>query len=119
MDYLKHKRTSANRRSHRVRTVVIGSALRPRLSVHVSNTHISAQLIDDSKGSTVVYATTVGHKIDQPQTMTVRAAEIGKEIALKAKKAKIKSVVFDRGSRKYHGRVKVLAEAARQNGLEF
>ena len=119
MHYLKHKRVSASRRSHRVRTVIGRRRARPRLSVSISNVHVTAQIIDDAKGSTMVYATTAGRKFENHLTMTQKAVEVGKEIALKARKAKIKSVVFDRGPRLYHGRVKALAEAARENGLEF
>jgi large subunit ribosomal protein L18 len=117
MNRLAHKRKNAARRTNRVRTVVVGTAERPRLSVHVSNTHLTAQIIDDSTGKTLAYVTTVGQK--QTGTMVERAAWAGKEIAGKAKKAKLSKVVFDRGSRKYHGRVKALADAAREGGLEF
>jgi large subunit ribosomal protein L18 len=85
--------------------------------VNVSNAHISAQIIDDSEGKTLAYVTTVGQK--QTGTMSEKAAWVGKEIATKAKKARVSRVVFDRGSRLYHGRVKALADSARENGLEF
>lgn len=117
MNRLTHKKINQARRTHRVRTAVVGTTERPRLSVHVSNMHITAQIIDDSKRVTLAYVTSVGQK--QEGTMTEKAARIGKEIAQKAKKAKVNKVVFDRGSRLYHGRVKVLAEAAREEGLEF
>lgn len=117
MNYLEHKRQSAARRINRVRATVIGSQNRPRLAVHVSNLHVTAQIIDDSKGTTLAYATTVGQKIEG--NLTTKAAWVGEQIAQKAKKAKINQVVFDRGQRKYHGRVKTLAEAARKGGLEF
>jgi len=117
MDYLSHKRFNAVRRAHRVRTGLTGTSERPRLSVHISNLHISAQIIDDSLGKTLAYATTVGQKVEGD--MTSRASWVGKEIALKAKKAKVQTVVFDKGEYKYHGRVKSLANAARENGLEF
>jgi len=108
---------NAARRANRVASVVRGTAKRPRLAVHISNIHVSAQLIDDSAGRTLVSASTVGKKVSG--TMTEKAAEVGKDIADKAKKAKVNSVVFDRSSKQYHGRVKALAEAARQAGLEF
>ena len=117
MDRLALKSHSAGRRAHRVRTVIKGNSARPRLSVHVSNLHITAQVIDDAKGLTLAYATTVGQK--PSGTKTERAEQVGKDIAAKAKKAKVKQVAFDRGRRKYHGRVRALAEAARKEGLEF
>lgn len=117
MDYLSHKRLNAERRAHRVRTGLTGTTERPRLSVHISNLHVSAQVIDDSAGKTLAYATTVGQKVEG--NMMSKASWVGKEIALKAKKAKVKKIVFDKGEYKYHGRVKSLADAARENGLEF
>jgi large subunit ribosomal protein L18 len=108
---------NAARRANRVAAVVRGSAERPRLAVHVSNLHVSAQLIDDDAGNTLASASTVGKKATG--TMTDKAAEVGKDIAAKAKKAKVSKVVFDRSSKQYHGRVKALADAARQAGLEF
>ena len=105
-------------RKNRIRVVVSGTAERPRLSVHVSNKHVSAQLIDDAAGKTLSYVTTVGQK-SAPGTMTERAAWVGGEIAKQAKTKKIKQVVFDRSGKLYHGRVKALADAARNAGLEF
>jgi large subunit ribosomal protein L18 len=104
-------------RQRRVRSVVQGTAVRPRLSVNISNLHVSAQLIDDEAGKTIAAVSTIGTKATG--TMTEKAAAIGTEIAKKAKTAKIKAVVFDRGSKLYHGRVKALADAARKEGLEF
>jgi large subunit ribosomal protein L18 len=104
-------------RSNRTRAKIHGTADRPRLSVNISNMHVTAQIIDDDKGATLAYATTVGTK--QKGSKTELAAFIGSEIAKKAKKAKIEKVVFDRGSRLYAGRMKALAEAARKEGLEF
>lgn len=105
-------------RKRRIRAVVSGTAERPRLSVHISNLHISAQLIDDTTHKTIAQASTVGSK-NAKGTMTEKAATIGTEIAGKAKTAKIKAVVFDRNGKLYHGRVKALADAARNAGLEF
>jgi large subunit ribosomal protein L18 len=105
------------RRANRVRTVVQGTTERPRLSVHVSNLHIYAQIIDDEKHVTLAQATTVGQKIKG--TRSEQAAWVGAEVAKKAKAKKIKHIAFDRGARLYHGRVKALAEAARKEGLEF
>lgn len=117
MNNLKHKKMNADRRASRVRATVSGTAERPRLAVNVSNLHVTAQVIDDTTGKTLAYATTVGQKVTG--TMSERAAWVGAEIAKKAKKAKLSTVVLDRGSRKYHGRVKALADAARAQGLEF
>ncbi len=104
-------------RKARVRSKVSGTAERPRLTVTISNMHISAQLIDDVKQHTIASATTVGTKATG--TMIERAAVIGTDIAKKAKKAKISSVVFDRNGRQYAGRLKALADAARNEGLVF
>jgi large subunit ribosomal protein L18 len=118
MDKLAHKLQNRGLRAARVRAKVSGTTERPRLSVHVSNRHIIAQIVDDSIGKTVAYVSTVGTKAANG-TMVERAAWVGAEIAKKAKAAKINTVVFDRGSRLYHGRVQALAEAARKAGLEF
>ena len=88
-----------------------------RLSVHFSNLHITAQIIDDDKKVTLAYATTVGTKMTG--TKTEKAAKIGEEIAKKAKAKKVTKVVFDRGSKLYAGRMAALADAARKEGLEF
>jgi len=118
MSNLTHKLHNMALRRHRVRATVEGTAERPRLSVHVSNMHVTAQLIDDAAQSTLAYVSTVGAK-SQSGTMTEKAAWVGTEIAKKAKANKVTKVVFDRGSRLYHGRVKALADAARNAGLEF
>lgn len=107
----------AEYRANRTRAKIHGTADRPRLTVHISNAHITAQVIDDDKKVTIAYATTVGSKLTG--TKSEKAAAIGKEIAEKAKKAKVKTVVFDRGSRLYAGRMSALADAARKEGLEF
>ena len=104
-------------RANRTRAKIHGTSERPRLSVHFSNLHITAQIIDDDKKVTLAYATTVGAKMTG--TKTEKAAKIGEEIAKKAKTAKIKKVVFDRGSKLYAGRMSALADAARKEGLEF
>ena len=104
-------------RSNRTRAKIHGTAERPRLSVNISNMHVTAQIIDDDKGTTLAYATTVGTK--QKGSKTELAAFVGSEIAKKEQKAKIEKVVFDRGARLYAGRMKALAEAARKEGLEF
>lgn len=114
------KTTGKISRQTRIRSKLHGTADRPRLTVTISNSHISAQVINDDTHSTIASATTVGSKASG--TMTEKAKIIGTEVAKAAKAAKAKKVtkvVFDRGSRKYHGRVKALADAARENGLEF
>lgn len=118
MSRLFSKNFNSNRRQNRVRTVVRGDQDRPRLSVNISNQHVSAQIIDDSTGKTIVAATTSGQK-PAKTSMVEKSAVIGREIARKAKAKKVSSVAFDRGSRLYHGRIKALAEAAREEGLKF
>lgn len=115
---LAHKLHNRSQRHRRVRSVVSGSSSRPRLSVSVSNLNITAQLIDDEAHKTLAYATTVGQK-SLKGSMTEKAVWVGTEIAAKAKTKKIKTVVFDRGGKLYHGRVAALADAARKSGLEF
>lgn len=115
---LSHKLQNRTQRKGRIRAVVTGTSDRPRLSVYVSNLHITAQLIDDSNHQTLGYVTTVGRK-NASGSMTDKAAWAGTEIAKQAQGAKIKNVVFDRGGKLYHGRVAALAEAARQEGLKF
>lgn len=105
-------------RKNRIRATVIGSVERPRLSVYLSNMHVHAQIINDADGKTLVSSTTATAK-DAKGTMSDKAAWVGKDIAAKAKKANITKVVFDRNGRKYHGRLKSLANAAREGGLEF
>ena len=117
MANLDKKLVNRSLRAARVRAKVSGTAERPRLTVTISNMHVSAQLIDDVKQHTIAAATTVGTK--QTGTMTEQAAIIGAEVAKKAKKAKITTIVFDRNGRKYAGRLAALADAARKEGLEF
>ena len=104
-------------RANRTRAKIHGTAERPRLTVHISNLNITAQVIDDDKQTTLAYATTVGKKLKG--TKSEKAAEIGAEIAKAAKKANVNKVVFDRGSKLYAGRMSALADAARKEGLEF
>lgn len=107
-------------RHKRIRENLHGTADRPRLNVFRSNANITAQIIDDDKGITLVSASTLEKELKITNGGNVEAAKkIGEEIAKRAKNAKITKVVFDRGGYLYHGRVKALAEAARENGLEF
>lgn len=105
------------RRKNRIRATVSGTAARPRLAVFTSNLHISAQVIDDVAGKTLVSAYDTEAKLTG--TKSEKAAKVGEMIAEKATKAKITEVVFDRGGKLYHGRVKALAEGARAKGLKF
>ena len=118
MSNLPHKLQNRAQRAHRVRANVNGTAARPRLSVHISNQHVGAQIVNDETSATIVAISTVGQK-SVGGTMTEKASWVGKEIAAKAKTAKVKQVVFDRRGKLYHGRVKALADAARNAGLEF
>ena len=111
------KKVNRTRRHKRVRVHVAGTQERPRLAVFRSLNHLYAQVIDDSASRTVAAASTVSLKA-KGNGMT-QAAEVGKEIAAKAKAAGVSSVVFDRGGFLYHGRIKALADAAREAGLEF
>jgi len=106
------------RRHARVRTKVSGTSAKPRLNVFRSNAQIFAQIIDDVKGVTLVSSSSLELKIKNGGNVE-GAKLVGKDIAEKAKKAGITSVVFDRSGYQYHGRVEALAEAARENGLEF
>ena len=106
------------RRRRRVRTALRKrGGVRPRLSVHRTGRHIYAQIIDDGSGKTVAAASTLGVKNSGANVDA--AAEVGKQIAEAAKKAGVTTVVFDRGGYLFHGRVKALADAAREGGLEF
>jgi len=105
------------KRHAKIRRTLAGSETTPRLCVFRSNAAIYAQIIDDTKGVTLASSSSL--ELKQKNNNLASASAVGKDIAEKAKKAKIKTVVFDRGGYLYHGRVKALAEAARENGLEF
>ena len=107
------------RRHKRVRKNLSGTAERPRLAVFRSNSGIEAQLIDDLAGKTLAAASSLHLKKTFKGNKTAQAAEVGKAVAEAAKKAGVESVVFDRGGYLYHGRVKALADAAREGGLKF
>ncbi|MDH5695344.1 MAG: 50S ribosomal protein L18 [Dehalococcoidia bacterium] len=115
-------RIARNRRHSRVRAKVVGTASRPRLCVFRSLNHIYAQVIDDSRGHTLSFASTLEPEIKGEaagKAKTGKAELVGSLLAKRAMSKGISQVVFDRGGYKYHGRVKALAEAARQAGLKF
>ena len=111
-------RKARERRHKRVRSKVFGSAERPRLVVFRSNRGIEAQLVDDAESKTVAAASWLNLKSFKGDKRS-QAAEVGKLLAQQAKQAGIENVVFDRGGYLYHGRVKALADAAREGGLKF
>jgi large subunit ribosomal protein L18 len=108
------------KRHERIRLNMAGSAERPRLAVFRSNSHIYAQVIDDASGRTLATASTVEKELrGSSHTKTEEAAVVGKLVAERAKSAGVERVVFDRAGFRYHGRIKSLADAAREAGLEF
>lgn len=116
------KARQLEQRRQRVRQRVFGTTERPRLNVFRSRSHIYAQIIDDLKGSTLAAASSLDKtlKTSLKSTGSIEAAKaVGKLLADRAKTANVSSVVFDRGGRMYHGRVKALAEASREGGLQF
>lgn len=112
------KREARLRRHRRIRGKISGTAERPRLVVYRSNRGISAQLVDDTSGRTLASAGWLGLR-DFTGSKTEQAAAVGKELAAAARQAGIERCVFDRGGYLYHGRVKALAEGAREGGLAF
>lgn len=116
------KAEQLTRRKQRVRKRVVGTAVRPRLNVFRSSSHIYAQIIDDLKGATLAAASSLDKSLrtSVKSTGSIEGAKaVGKLLAERAKAAKVQTVVFDRGGRMYHGRVKALAEASREGGLQF
>ena len=115
------KKQSVKMRHQRIRKVVSGTPERPRLAVHFSGKHIYAQVIDDSAGRTVASANTTeaGIRAQKPHANAATATTIGKLVAERAKAQSVNKVVFDRGGFIYHGKVKALADAAREGGLQF
>ncbi len=113
------RRVARLRRHVRVRERIRGTAARPRLAVFRSLTHIYAQLIDDENGRTLVAASSLDAAMDTGAKKTDRAKVVGKALGERAKAKGIGVVVFDRGGYRYHGRVKALADAAREAGLRF
>lgn len=115
-------RESRDRRHLRLRKKVVGTSERPRLSVYRSLSHVYAQVIDDTKGNTIVAASTLDKDLDAQKSHKGKvgmAKKVGELIARRAMEKGLKKVVFDRGGYRYHGRVKALAESAREAGLEF
>jgi len=112
-------RQARERRHRRVRRKISGTGERPRLVVFRSNRGIAAQLVDDLEGNTLASANHLGLKKTFKGAKTEQAAEVGRLLAANAKKAGIETVVFDRGGYLYHGRVKALADGAREGGLRF
>jgi large subunit ribosomal protein L18 len=122
MKAIKKKRAALARRRLRSRRTLEGTPERPRLSVYRSLKHMYAQLVDDVSGRTLLTVSTLSGDVkgDLKGTGNIKAAaKVGAVLAAKAKEAGVKAVCFDRGGRKYHGRVKALAEAARKGGLKF
>jgi large subunit ribosomal protein L18 len=116
----KTARAARQRRHERLRKTVVGTQGRPRLAVFRSLTHIYAQVIDDAQGRTLAAASTLEKSLkDASGNKTDRAKAVGSAVAQKAIEAGVTNVVFDRGGNRYHGRVKALAEAAREAGLKF
>jgi len=118
-DSAKQKREARLRRHRRVRKKVRGTSERPRLAVFRSTKHISAQVIDDRSGRTLVAASTVEPDLRSSGGNVAGAEKVGELLAQRAQSAGIETVVFDRGGFMYHGRVAALAEAARNGGLKF
>jgi large subunit ribosomal protein L18 len=114
-------RGAARRKRHeRIRLHLEGTESRPRLAVFRSNNHIYAQVIDDASGRTLATASTVEKELrGSKETKTQEAASVGKLLAQRAKAAGVEQVVFDRAGFRYHGRIKSLADAAREAGLDF
>ncbi len=116
----KLNRKEGRRRIHaRIRKKVTGTAERPRLAVHYSNQHVYAQVIDDVARRTLAAASTLDKSVEKAASNVVSASQVGKLVAERAKAANVSAVVFDRGGHLYHGKIKALADAAREAGLQF
>lgn len=113
------KRQARARRHSRVRRRIRGTADRPRLAVYRSNKYIYAQVIDDSDGRTIAAASSQEPDLRSQRLTVETASKVGELVASRAREAGVESVVFDRAGYKFHGRVKALADAAREQGLEF
>jgi large subunit ribosomal protein L18 len=116
----KINRKEIRRRVHaRIRKKVAGTTERPRLAVHYSNQHIYVQVIDDVAGRTLAAASTMDKEVENASSNVASAQKVGSLIAARAKAANVSNVVFDRGGHLYHGKIKALADAAREGGLQF
>ena len=116
------RRESRERRHRRVRASITGTAARPRLNIFRSLVHIYAQLIDDSTGVTLVSASSLDNELRAQMTGKKKAEQaklVGQAVAQRAQAKGVKQIVFDRGGYRYHGRVKAVADGAREGGLEF
>lgn len=114
------QRKNIRRRIHqRIRRKVSGTSERPRLAVHTSNQHIYAQVIDDAAGRTLAAASTLDKSFEKAASNVESARKVGQLVAERAKAANVANVVFDRGGHLYHGKIKALADAAREGGLQF
>lgn len=117
-----NRKSNTRMRHERIRKGVEGTTERPRLAVHFSGQHIYAQVIDDTVGKTLVSVSTTQEGVlgtDKPRANVATAVKVGQLVAAKSKSANIDKVVFDRGGFLYHGKVKALADAAREAGLQF
>jgi large subunit ribosomal protein L18 len=122
MDKQKKKQTRLQRRKYGIRKTLAGDAARPRLAVFRSDKHIYAQIIDDIAGKTLASAATTEKDVrgEMPNGGNIKGATlVGQKIAERAKAAGLSKVAFDRGGHRYHGRIKALADAAREGGLQF
>jgi large subunit ribosomal protein L18 len=118
MSILNRKKT--RQRVHkRIRKKVIGTPERPRLAVHCSNKNVYVQLIDDAAGKTLCQASTLDKEVEAKTASKEAAEKVGKLIAERAQAANVSAVVFDRGGHLFHGKIKTLADAAREGGLKF
>mmetsp|Transcript_11942 Transcript_11942/g.49824 ORF Transcript_11942/g.49824 Transcript_11942/m.49824 type:complete len:121 (+) Transcript_11942:4249-4611(+) len=118
----RNRQLISEKKRKRIRKKVSGTSSRPRLAVYRSNHHIYAQIIDDVKGYTVVQSSTIDKELKDTinsSSTCLASTEVGRSIAARALAKGLTKVVFDRGGKLYHGRVKALAEAARENGLVF
>jgi large subunit ribosomal protein L18 len=114
-----NRKAGRSRIHRRIRKKVSGTAERPRLAVHYSNQHVYAQVIDDKSGRTLVSASTLDKSVEASASNVASAAIVGKLVAERAVAANVSAVVFDRGGHLYHGKIKALADAAREAGLKF
>lgn len=114
-----NRKASRQRIHRRIRKKLSGTASRPRLAVNYSNQHIYVQLIDDVKGTTIASASSLDKSVENGSSNVATATKVGSLIAERAKAAGHESVVFDRGGHLFHGKVKALADAAREAGLKF